>query len=88
MFYSHLLNKLNVQEPEYSARLSNLMDMRLDEENKEYIKQIIRKIGLDKFKDIVDEFNLIILNSISNGTFKNNEEIVNNLTSGQKSIGD
>ena len=84
LFYSHLLNKLNVQEPEYSARLSNLMDMRLDEENKEYIKQIIRKIGLDKFKDIVDEFNLIILNSISNGTFKNNEEIVNNLTSGQK----
>ena len=75
---------MNVKEPEFSIRLSNLLNMSLEEENKEYIKQVIRKIGLEHFKVIVDEFNLKILNSISDGSFKNNEEIVTSLASNKK----
>lgn len=84
LFYSHLLSKLGVKEPEYSVRLADLMDMRKDEENKEYIKQVIRKIGLEQFSKIVNEFNRTILGSIANGTFKNNEEIVESLKNNQK----
>ena len=84
LFYSHLLTKLNVIEPEYSVRLSDLMNMGLDDQNKEYIKQVIRKISLEQFKTIVDEFNMIILNSIANGTFKNNDEVVTSLLNNQK----
>lgn len=84
LFYTHLLNSMNVKEPEFSIRLSNLLNMSLEEENKEYIKQVIRKIGLEHFKVIVDEFNLKILNSISDGSFKNNEEIVTSLASNKK----
>ena len=84
LFYSHMLNKLGIKEPEYSVRLFDLMDMRKDDENEEYLKQVIRKIGLESFKQIVDEFNMTILNNISNGKLKTNEEIVISLTSSQK----
>lgn len=84
LFYTYLLNKLGVQEPEYGVRLNDLMDMRKDQENENYIKWIIRKIGLDEFKKIVDGYNMEILNSIAQGTLQNNEEIVNNLNQIQK----
>lgn len=84
LFYTFLLNKLGVMEPEYSVRLNDLMDMGKDFENKDYIKMIIKKIGLDEFKQIVDAYNFEILKSISQGTFPTNEEIINNLKNNQK----
>lgn len=84
LFYTFLLNKLGVTEPEYSVRLNDLMDMGKDFENKDYIKMIIKKIGLDEFKQIVDAYNFEILKSISQGTFPTNEEIINNLKNNQK----
>ena len=45
---------------------------------------IIKKIGLDEFKQIVDAYNFEILKSISQGTFPTNEEIINNLKNNQK----
>lgn len=84
LFYSFLLTKLGVTEPEYSARLSDFMDYGKDSENKKYIIQILKKIGLNEFKKIVDEFNFNILRNIANGTFQNNEIIVNGLSGNQK----
>lgn len=84
LFYSFLLNKLEVKEPEFSFRLQDLMDARKEEENVEYIKQIVSKIGLDQFKNIVTSFNMTILDSITNGTFKNNDQIISELKSNQK----
>ena len=83
-FYSFFLNKIGVVEPEYSVRLQDLMDMGKEWENKDYIKMVIKKIGLESFKRIVDEYNLEILNSIAQGTFQNNEEIVTGLVGTQK----
>lgn len=85
LFYTHLLTKLHIEEPDYSCKLSDLLDVRKEDENKEYIKQVIRKIGLEQFRVIVNEFNMNILNSIAAGTFQNNEDLVESLKSNQKS---
>lgn len=84
LFYNFMLDKLGINEQEKSFRLNDLMNMGKDSENKEYIKMIIKKIGLEQFKQIVDEYNLKILNSIAQGTFQNNEEIVSHLKNIQK----
>ena len=41
-FYSFLLNKIGVVEPEYSVRLQDLMDIGKEWENKDYIKMVIK----------------------------------------------
>ena len=84
LFYTFLLNKLGIQEPEYSVRLFDFMDYRKEEESRIYLIQIIKKIGLDNFKLIVEEFNARIVMSISDGTFKNNEEVITSLNNNQK----
>lgn len=84
LFYTFLLSKLNINEPEYSIRLSVLMDIRKADENEAYIKEIIKKIGLEQFRLLVEEFNFNIVNSIVKGTLKTNDEIVKELESSQK----
>ena len=60
------------------------MDMGKENENIDYIKMIISKIGLANFKNIVSEYNLGILNSISQGQFPTNENVINSLKNIQK----
>ena len=61
-----------------------LLNIDQSQENRDKLKEIIKNMGLFRFGELVDNFNRQILDSIVNGTFMNNDEIIQSLTGIQK----
>lgn len=74
-FYTFLLDKIGMPKNEQDLIMKDL----LDDNSETEIEKIISSIGLIKFKEIVDEYNQIILDKINNGTYPTNEELLKEL---------
>lgn len=84
LFYTYLLKLLNIEESQFSNLLTMLLNIDQSQENRDKLKEIIKNMGLFRFGELVDNFNRQILDSIVNGTFMNNDEIIQSLTGIQK----
>ena len=84
-FYTFMLKQFGVDDSTSTILLECFMDDNRRSESKEYLKRIIKDKGLDEFSSVVSKFNTSVLDSIANGTFENNEELVLRLKSSQKS---
>lgn len=85
MFFNYFFNKIDVSQDnkkqlleQYFYKLSHSERM-YNEKIEDTLKNVITEMGLEKFKDIVDEFNSNILQSIKDGEFEVNSVLIEKL---------
>jgi len=78
-FYSYLFSSVygnnQSHEFEFDRLVENCVNP-FDNESLDILKGIIREVGLDNYRQIVNDFNNIITNRIASGTFPTNNDIL------------
>lgn len=77
LFYQFLCNKMCISENQKEQMVCEFTKQRaLNEFNVEFLKRLIREIGLPRLKEIVDEYNQILLNIMQEGNYPTNNELL------------
>lgn len=87
LFYTFLLAKLNYDDSEKNILLEKLNSLDpFNDNDVMFLKDFIKKIGLDNFYQICSEFNAMLKNKIENNNFPTNSELIRQIHEKRQTI--